>query len=164
MDPEDTLTLSGDPDHPDLNICFETSKRTAQFGLHLVDLDADQLDIPEQEYDCNLVLTSSEFKRVIMDLQAFGETVTLSATNDGFQFQVEGDTGNANIVLKTPEHYTCMTDIVAEFSIRHLVYFAKASGLSANVTLRMSMDSPLVVEYTFDEGRVRFYLSPKMND
>jgi proliferating cell nuclear antigen (pcna) len=164
MDPEDTLTLSGDPDHPELAICFENTKRTAEFGLNLIDLDAEQLEIPDQEYDVNMVLTAPEFKRVITDLQAFGESIVLSATIDGFQFQVKGDTGSANVVLKTPEEYTCQADTVAEFSMRHLVSFARASVLSSHVTLRMSADSPLVVEYTFDEGRVRFYLSPKIND
>jgi proliferating cell nuclear antigen len=164
MDPEDTLTLGGDPDTPELSIEFESSKRVAQFRLHLMEIEAEQMDIPEMDYDCVLVMASAEFKRIITDLQAFGETMIFSATTDGFLFQVKGDTGKANILLKAPEQYTCEVDTIAEFSNRHLTYFAKASGLSPNVTLKMSANAPLVVEYTFDEGHVRFYLSPKMID
>jgi proliferating cell nuclear antigen len=161
MDPEDTLTLSADPDTPELVIDFENPNRSACFELHLMDLESDQLEIPEQKYDCNLTLSSSDFKRVISDLQPFGENIFLNAKKDSFSFSVQDQ---ATITLKTYEEYSCCSEIVAEFSVRFLVLFAKASILCKSVILRFSSDTPLLVEFIFEEGWIRFYLSPKMND
>lgn len=67
------------------------------------------------------------------------------------------------------------------FSLKYLVNFCKASSLSPNVTLSLSNEVPLLVEYvseTFyyceivltksrygmEAGYVRFYLAPKIGD
>jgi proliferating cell nuclear antigen len=161
MDPEDTLTLSADPDTPLLSLEFQKPNRTASFEMHLIDLDVDQLEIPEQKYDCNITMSASDFKKIISDLQPFGESVWLKTKKDEFTFSVQDQ---ANITLKTFEEYTCRTETVAEFSIRFLGLFAKASVLSKSVVLRFSSDTPLLVEFVFDEGWIRYYLSPKMTD
>lgn len=161
MDPEDTLSLSADPDTPTLSIEFEHPNRMSCFEMYLIDLDADHLDIPEQEYDCNLKLSSSEFKRIISDLNAFGESIFLNATQDGFSFSVKD---HANITLKNPEEYICRSDTIAEFSLRFLSLFSKAQVLSKSVVLKFSTNTPLMVEFSFEEGWTRFYLSPKIID
>lgn len=161
MDPEDTLTLSADPDTPQLVIDFENPNRSACFEMHLMDLEVDQLEIPEQTYDCNLTLSSSDFKKVISDLQPFGENIFLNAKQDSFSFSVQDQ---ATVTLKTYEDYSCDNETTAEFSVRFLSLFAKAGVLSKSVILRFSSDTPLLAEFIFEEGWIRFYLSPKMND
>ena len=43
--------------------------------------------------------------------------------------------------------------------------FTKASCLSPQVSLSMSPDDPLVVEYNIgDIGHIRYYLAPKIED
>lgn len=45
------------------------------------------------------------------------------------------------------------------FAIKYLVNFTKATPLSTRVTLSMSNDVPLLVEYKLDNlGYVRYYL------
>merc|ERR1711923_651742 len=51
------------------------------------------------------------------------------------------------------------------FALRYLNFFTKATALSGQVTLSMSQDTPLVVEYKIpDLGFLRFYLAPKIED
>jgi proliferating cell nuclear antigen len=161
MDPEDILTLSADPDTPVLSLEFQKPNRSANFEIHLIDLDIDHIEIPEQKYDCNITLSSNDFKKIISDLQPFGESIFLKAKKNEFIFSVQDQ---ANIALKTFEEYTCYNETIAEFSIRFLGLFAKASVLSKSVILRFSSDTPLQVEFVFDEGWIRYYLSPKMID
>ena len=48
---------------------------------------------------------------------------------------------------------------------RYLNMFTKASCLSSQVSLSMSPDVPLVVEYNIGEiGVVKYYLAPKIED
>jgi proliferating cell nuclear antigen len=164
MDAEDQLSIGADPSESCFDLEIVRANRSAYFKLHLIDLDTDQLSIPEQTYDCNVKLTATEFKKICGDLSAFGETITLGGMDDGFTFTATGDTGEASITLKTPIEYCCEAEVFLTFPLRYLLGFTKATPLSDHVTLRMSSDSPLVVEYTFPEGHLKFYLSPKMED
>jgi proliferating cell nuclear antigen len=51
------------------------------------------------------------------------------------------------------------------FALRYLNFFTKATPLSSTVTLSMSADVPLVVEYKIaDMGHLKYYLAPKIED
>jgi len=50
------------------------------------------------------------------------------------------------------------------FSLKYLVNFAKSASLAPRVSLSMSGDVPLLVEYKFEQGSVRYYLAPKIGD
>jgi len=51
------------------------------------------------------------------------------------------------------------------FALRYLNSFAKATSLSEFVTLKLSPDVPLVVEYPIENlGHLRFYLAPKIEE
>ncbi|KAG0144541.1 hypothetical protein CROQUDRAFT_659866 [Cronartium quercuum f. sp. fusiforme G11] len=50
------------------------------------------------------------------------------------------------------------------FSIKYLSNFTKATPLATKVTLHMSNEVPLLVEYDFGIGYVRYYLAPKIED
>lgn len=51
------------------------------------------------------------------------------------------------------------------FALRYLNSFAKATPLSNTVTLSLSSELPVVVEYKIAEmGYVRFYLAPKIEE
>jgi hypothetical protein len=48
------------------------------------------------------------------------------------------------------------------FSIKYLSNFAKSTPLAERVRLHMSNEVPLLVEYAFDQGHIRYYLAPKI--
>lgn len=52
------------------------------------------------------------------------------------------------------------------FAARYLNLFSKASGLSAQVTLNMSNETPLMVEYKLigNMGELKYYLAPKITE
>jgi proliferating cell nuclear antigen len=51
------------------------------------------------------------------------------------------------------------------FALRYVNSFTKASSLSEQVTISLSSELPVVVEYKIAEmGYVRFYLAPKIED
>ncbi|GAA5834702.1 hypothetical protein JCM11251_003637 [Rhodosporidiobolus azoricus] len=54
--------------------------------------------------------------------------------------------------------------VALTFSIKYLSNFAKSTPLSENVHLHMSNEVPLLVEYPFPQGHIRYYLAPKIND
>lgn len=55
--------------------------------------------------------------------------------------------------------------VTLTFALRYMNSFSKASPLSNQVTLSLSSDLPVVVEYKIGEmGYIRFYLAPKIDE
>jgi proliferating cell nuclear antigen len=52
------------------------------------------------------------------------------------------------------------------FAARYLNLFSKAAGLSSQVTLNMSNETPLMVEFKLQSGggELKYYLAPKITE
>lgn len=98
--------------------------------------------------------------------------MTIEANKDGVKFAADGDIGKGAVTLRSHQNVEKpdlnvdidLTDPVAlTFSLKYLVNFCKASGLSGTVKLCLSPDVPLLVEYTLaGSSYLRFYLAPKV--
>lgn len=99
--------------------------------------------------------------------------VAIEASKDGVKFSCNGDIGNGAVTLRShtnvekPELNVDieLTEPVAlTFSLKYLVNFCKASGLSSTVKLCLSNEVPLLVEYNLSgSSYLRFYLAPKVS-
>lgn len=99
---------------------------------------------------------------------------TVGVTKEGVKFSVAGDLGTGNITRKQheeadkPEDSTLIDmqePVEMTFALRYLNFFTKATALSGTVSLSMSPEVPLVVEYNVEGlGYVRYYLAPKVDD
>jgi len=173
---EDILTLKAE-DAPDvLNLVFESSDndRISEYDLKLMDIDQEHLGIPDTEYAATITMPSSEFKRICIDLMALSESVSIEASKDGIKFHASGDIGNGAVTLRTnvnvekPElgvDIELSEPVSLTFSLKYLVNFCKAAGLSKTVKLCLSSEVPLLVEYNLSgSSYLRFYLAPKIGD
>ncbi|KAL8707299.1 MAG: hypothetical protein Q9220_007642 [cf. Caloplaca sp. 1 TL-2023] len=171
---EDILTLKAD-DAPDVvNLVFETSEsdRLSEYDIKLMDIDQEHLGIPETEYAATISMPSPEFQRICRDLMALSESVAIEASKDGVKFSCTGDIGNGAVTLRShtnvenPEkniEISLSEPVALTFSLKYLVNFCKASGLSGTVKLCLSNEVPLLVEYTLaSNSYLRFYLAPKV--
>ena len=95
-------------------------------------------------------------------------------TKEGIRFSANGDLGKGNIMLKHNPAVDKDDDAVVinmeepvelNFALRYLNLFTKATALGPTVTLSMSPDIPIVVEYPVDTmGHIRYYLAPKIDE
>eukprot|EP00069_Balaena_mysticetus_P002319 bmy_16007T0 len=161
---EDIITLRAEDNADTLALVFEApnQEKVSDYEMKLMDLDVEQLGIPEQEYSCVVKMPSGEFARICRDLSHIGDAVVISCAKDGVKFSASGELGNGNIKLSQ----TKMNEPVQlTFALRYLNFFTKATPLSPTVTLSMSADVPLVVEYKIaDMGHLKYYLAPKIED
>ena len=107
-------------------------------------------------------------------IMLIGFLVSIEATKDGVKFSCNGDIGNGAVTLRShtnvekPELNVdiSLTEPVAlTFSLKYLVNFCKASGLSGTVKLCLSNEVPLLVEYALaSNSYLRFYLAPKVRN
>jgi DNA polymerase III sliding clamp (beta) subunit (PCNA family) len=55
--------------------------------------------------------------------------------------------------------------VALSFSLKYLVNFTKATGLSSQVRICLSNEVPLLVEYSLSNNSyLRFYLAPKVSE
>jgi len=139
----------------------------------LLDIDSDALGIPETDYKSVVKTSSPEFQKICSNLTTWGDTVVIKTSKDDVTFSVSGEIGSGNIKLKPhaaddEEGGTAidLTEAVTlTFALRKLVAFTKATSLSSSVTISLSPDIPLAVEYTIEQmGYIRYYLAPKIED
>ncbi|EYU18920.1 hypothetical protein ABFS83_04G188600 [Erythranthe nasuta] len=173
---DDIITLKADDGSDVVTFMFEspTQDKIADFEMKLMDIDSEHLGIPEAEYHAIVRMPSSEFARICKDLSSIGDTVVISVTKEGVKFSTRGDIGTANIVCRQnttvdkPEEATVIEmnePVSLTFALRYFNSFTKATPLSNTVTLSLSSELPVVVEYKIAEmGYIRFYLAPKIED
>ncbi|KAL2433770.1 Proliferating cell nuclear antigen [Exophiala dermatitidis] len=173
---EDILTLKAE-DAPDVvNLVFESSEtdRLSEYDIKLMDIDQEHLGIPDTEYAATIEMPSAEFQRICRDLIAMSESVSIEASKDGVRFACQGDIGSGSVTLRQHKNIDKpdldvtinLTEPVSlTFSLKYLVNFCKASGLSSRVKLCLSQEVPLLVEYGLSgSSYLRFYLAPKIGD
>ncbi|CAN0855122.1 Proliferating cell nuclear antigen [Linum grandiflorum] len=66
--------------------------------MKVMDIESENLGIPDAEYQAIVRMPSAEFTRICNDLATFGDTVVISVTGDGVRFSTRGDIGSANVV------------------------------------------------------------------
>ncbi|KAF3040082.1 hypothetical protein E8E12_005661 [Didymella heteroderae] len=173
---DDILTLKAE-DAPDVvNLTFENSgsDRISEYDIKLMDIDQEHLGIPETEYAATIKMPSAEFQRICRDLSALSESVSIECTKEGVKFSCQGDIGSGSVQLRQHTNVEKESENVEidlsepvslTFSLKYLVNFCKASGLSDSVKLSLSSEVPLLVEYGLSSNSyLRFYLAPKIGD
>ncbi|XP_061175730.1 proliferating cell nuclear antigen-like [Saccostrea cucullata] len=173
---DDVITLKAGDNADTVTFMFESpnNEKVSDYSLKLLDLDCEQLGIPDTEYSCVVKMPSHEFQRICRDLSQIGESVVICCTKEGVKFSASGDLGTGNVKLAQnasadKEEEAVIVEmnqaVTLTFALRYLNFFTKATPLSAQVSLSMSQDVPLVVEYKIaDMGFLRYYLAPKIED
>ncbi|KAF7081183.1 hypothetical protein CFC21_085156 [Triticum aestivum] len=180
---DDIITIKADDGSDTVTFMFESPNqdKIADFEMKLMDIDSEHLGIPDSEYQAIVRMPSSEFSSICKDLSSIGDTasgpcvaVIISVTKEGVKFSTAGDIGTANIVCRQnntvdkPEQSTIIEmqePVSLTFALRYMNSFTKASPLSDQVTISLSSELPVVVEYKIGEmGYIRFYLAPKIEE
>lgn len=77
--------------------------------MKLMDIDQDQLGIPETDYESRVRMPAGEFARICRELASLGESVRIDVNKEGVRFNSEGDVANGSVLLKPTAgagHYT----------------------------------------------------------
>ncbi|CDO52064.1 hypothetical protein DV451_002594 [Geotrichum candidum] len=172
---DDVLTLRADDNGSNLNLIFEDASqdRISEYNLKLMEIEQENMAIPETEHKVTINMPSAEFQRICRDMSVLSESVTIEVTKDGVRFSAEGDIGAGSIHLKPKTDLSDDTKSVKvqveepvklSFNLKYLLFTCKSGSLSNVVTLHMSPDVPIVIKYQIPAGYVQFFLAPKIED
>ncbi|KAL0487711.1 proliferating cell nuclear antigen [Acrasis kona] len=173
---DDQVTLKANDEGDSISLAFESGKkeRYSEFEVKLIEIEADQLGIPDTEYSVLVHMPSAELKRICSDMAILGDTVTITATKEGVKFSASGEIASGSITVRQDASADDEDDntlielnepVSLTFALKYLNIFCKSASLSNRVALSLSKSSPLLVEFKFQEnGHIRYYLAPKMEN
>jgi len=174
---DDIVTLKSEDSPDQVTFLFESPEqdKISEYQMKLMDIDSEHLGIPDADHDASVKIPSAEFQRICRDLSQIGESVTIDVAKEGVTFKSNGELGKGSVTLKPTgsvddnegnEITIDMTEPVSlTFALRYLNFFTKATSLAESVTLTLSKDVPLVVEYRIAEmGYIRYFLAPKIEE
>lgn len=158
---ESELVMEYSEDEPDF---FTIRSVENVFKIRVIDLESEEMQIPEMEYDVEIDMDSNVLQKYVKNLAIFGEELTVETADDGIYISTSGDIGSGSIKLDG-SRVTIRGSLKERFALKYMATFSKAASVSKAVTMSISNESPLKLTYMFDvESYISFYIAPKFTE
>jgi len=172
------ITIYTKNNNNNLFIDFNGEKQvTKKFQLPLIDIDSDIMDIPEKDYDVDLLLKSNDFKELISELSIFNSTIIFKCSSDDEKVIIDanGGMGAMQVEIKDDDILEFAIsedlDLSVTYALSYINTMCSFSKLNYCVYIHSSDDVPMKLHYSLDdkdssesENYVKFYLAPKIDD
>ncbi|MFH1402831.1 MAG: proliferating cell nuclear antigen (pcna) [Candidatus Altiarchaeota archaeon] len=157
--PEDRIDLTLDQR---LKMVFRGETKRS-FSVSVIDASSNPPKEPSIEFTAEVKIAPNILKEALKDAELVSNHVELKL-DGGFSIKSDGDTGSVDIQF--PEEKVLSVNVSKEsravFSLDHLNNILKAAEAPSVVTLKLRSDAPLRVEYAIGDGRVVYYLAPRI--
>jgi proliferating cell nuclear antigen len=163
----DTITMSIDnKEFIDILIHNDSKKSVTRFKLKLLDINEEQIELPEVEMSVVTTMQSTDFQRICRDMNNIATNVTIIRSDKLFTIKCEGDFANQDTTIECSDN-TCNTNTVSGiYSLKYLNIFTKATGMCSNVQILQEQENRfLVLKYNVANlGDLKFYLATKVDN
>lgn len=152
------------------------------FELPLVDIESDMLGIPEIENNVEIKMESSNFAKLINELQAFGDSIKIQCDVEKMILISENDDNSKkmqiNIATDDLDSFSMNENstIDLSFSLKYLHNICKYNKISKYIGLNLNENLPMKIIYLLEDelegedeenntlSNISFYLAPKIKD
>jgi len=163
--PSDTLTM--ELLESKLKITLKSSS-TRIFTLSLINLQEERQKVPDLDFKCKIEIPSILFDEAIEDMDVVSDSAAFEVNDNNFNIQAAGNISTAKVSFAHGDMIKINSkenNIRARYSIEYLKKIIKGSKLSDNMTLLMSNDYPLKVEYKIiDKLSLATILAPRVSN
>jgi len=174
--PNDVLRIGTDKpkDDIEMQISSPNDDKTTRFRLKPVDIEEEQVSVPDHIYKAKLSMSSATFNQLVKNLSEVSDGVVVRCTEGSVSFSVADALVDATTTFNSGITHDNMDDEInvevsesckVSYALRYLKSISGASGLTARVSLSFSPHFPLLVDYSLPEGGyVKFYLAPRVEE
>jgi proliferating cell nuclear antigen PCNA len=139
------------------------------FELNLIDVDEDNLVIPEVDYDVEFTIDTKKLVEVLSELNTFGQDLNIKCSESVVELNANGDTTKlkVNIPVDDLDEYAIAEGdaIDISFSLSHLCKMCLSMKMSSRINVAISGEYPMSLIYNLgDESKVSFFIAPKVSD
>ncbi|MFH1722627.1 MAG: proliferating cell nuclear antigen (pcna) [Candidatus Altiarchaeota archaeon] len=158
--PEDKIDLSL---NSRLKIIFK-GKTTREYNISIIDSTSNPPKEPNIEFTAQVKIGAPIIKETLKDAELVSNHVAIKVDKDGLTVSSDGDTGSVNIQI--PDENILSKEVTEDsrsvFSLNHLDNLLKAADATSLVSMSLKTDSPMKLEYAIGEGRVIYFLAPRI--
>lgn len=142
---------------------FYVMTQNDKYNLKTVDIDSDEMDVPDMDVEVEITADSSVLQKYIKNIASFGDTVEFKTVGGEIIMKTSGDIGT--VELRVDQPVTIHGTMSASFASRYLVTFLKAANISKKIRINLHPELPVMFEYEFAENSfIKFFLAPKITD
>lgn len=170
----DTITLYMLPSCcNELGITIQNADKNSltDFRLKLLDVDSEEITIPDVEFDSVITMPSAYFQRLCRDalnladhmcIKSHGGTLTLSCAGDFARQETVIGQADAGMAISSRAD---AGKVEGKFSLKYLSLFCKSSSLCNTLELYLKDAYPLIMRYNVASlGEVKFVLAPSADE
>jgi len=144
------------------------SNSTRLFTLSLINMQEERQKVPDLDFKCRIEMPSILFDEAIDDMDVVSDSVAFEIENNTLNIQAAGNISTAKVSFMNNDivRVTSKEEVVrSRYSIEYLKKIIKGSKLSDSVTLLLSNDYPLKVEYKIiDKLSLQIILAPRVSN
>lgn len=148
-------------DNGDIKQCY-TQK------LRLIEPDTEELIVPDVEYSTIINLPTTDFQKIIRDLNGISDRIEIKSIGNDLIFSCEGNFASSRIYRSESDGYMNFIQksdptivIQGEFSLKSLSHFIKCTPLCSHLEMYLGNDLPLIIKYSIASlGEIRLCLAP----
>jgi len=138
----------------------DTVKRS--FTLALINLDAEEKQVPELEFGSKVLLPSQLFQHAIEDASIVSDACMLITDEKTFSVEAKGNLNSSHTLFNSDEA-KFSGEGKSKYSIEYLQKFIKGCRLAENVYLQFKTDYPLRVDF-LGNVELTFILAPRVEE
>jgi proliferating cell nuclear antigen len=163
---QDTLSMSiTGRDYMEMVIENSSKKSFTNFKLKLLDINEDQLDLPDIQMDLVTTMPSVDFQRYSRDMGNLSNEMSIFRRGTNLELSCNGDFADQKTSLD------CGGDsdkvVGGIFSLKYINLFTKATNMCSSIQIMQDSENenmPIVFRYTIANlGDLKFYLAPRVN-
>lgn len=139
------------------------------FDMPLMDIDIDNLVIPDTEYEVDINIESKKLKILIDELSNFNETININCNEEKLLLESKSNEGTMKTVINIEDIDELAViegrEIEISFGIKYIAQMCQFYKLATNCELHISEGIPLQLKYEIEnDAYIRFFLAPKMEE
>jgi proliferating cell nuclear antigen len=138
------------------------------FHLKMLDIDEEEISIPDIAIESMITMPSNDFQRMTRDMLNISDHLIMTSSSDMLRLECRGDFASQETCIGNSNHgLSCSQneEVTGTFSLKYINLFTKATNLSNIVEIYLKRDYPLMLKYAVANlGQIMFYLAPTAED
>ena|SRR3989344_5704812 len=131
------------------------------FSLALIEIDAEEKDLPQWEFNSVIHIPSDIFVEVIEDCAIVSDACTFIAEPNKFVVEAQG-LNSARSEFSSDEAEIHSGNSMARFSLEYISKFTKGAKISNRATLSFSDNHPMRLDFPTGDVILSFVLAPRV--
>jgi len=160
--PEDTITMELKGNKLEIHYDGKTKRK---FLLPLIDATPHP-NKPKIEFDVKVKVPANDIKEVLADVELVSNYVVFEANEKGVEVSSESESGKAEISLPkdTVLELKATKAARAMFPLEYLKNMTRNTDVSTVIEINLKKDNPMKMEYAIGDGKVTYYLAPRIEN